>query len=32
MQGFEWPNGDATFSIHKVDELPNGAGITIYFE
>lgn len=29
---FECPNGDATFSIHKVDELPNGAGITIYFE
>jgi len=29
---FECSNGDATFSIHKVDELPNGAGITIYFE
>lgn len=29
---FECPNGDATFSIHKVDELPNGIGITIYFE
>jgi len=29
---FECPNGDATFSIHKVDELPNGTGITIYFE
>ena len=29
---FECPNGDATFSIHKVDKLPNGIGITIYFE
>lgn len=29
---FECPNGDATFSIHNVEELPKGAGITIYFE
>jgi catechol 2,3-dioxygenase-like lactoylglutathione lyase family enzyme len=29
---FECPEGDATFSIHLVDELPAGAGVTIYFE
>ena len=29
---FECPDGDATFSIHKVDELPKGNGVTIYFE
>jgi len=29
---FELPDGDSTFSIHKVDELPKGNGITIYFE
>jgi catechol 2,3-dioxygenase-like lactoylglutathione lyase family enzyme len=29
---FECPDGDSTFSIHKVDELPKGSGITIYFE
>lgn len=29
---FECPNGDSTFSIHQVDELPKGHGITIYFE
>lgn len=29
---FELPDGDATFSIHKVEELPKGEGITIYFE
>jgi len=29
---FECPNGDATFSIHQVDVLPKGDGITIYFE
>lgn len=29
---FECPNGDATFSIHHVDTLPSGRGITIYFE
>jgi len=29
---FECPDGDTTFSIHKVNKLPNGTGITIYFE
>lgn len=29
---FECPDGDSTFSIHKVDELPNGNRISIYFE
>ena len=29
---FECPNGDSTFSIHKVDELPTGHGVSIYFE
>ncbi|WP_034044247.1 VOC family protein [Wocania ichthyoenteri] len=29
---FECPNGNSTFSIHKVDELQKGHGITIYFE
>lgn len=29
---FECPDGDATFSIHKVEELPKGNSITIYFE
>ncbi len=29
---FECPDGDSTFSIHKVDALPKGDGITIYFE
>ena len=29
---FECPDGDATFSIHKVDTLPKGNGITVYFE
>lgn len=29
---FECPNGNATFSIHKVDKLPKGHGIAIYFE
>lgn len=29
---FECPDGESTFSIHRVDELPKGAGITIYFE
>ena len=28
----ECPDGNSTFSIHKVDELPMGNGITIYFE
>ncbi|MBP0903948.1 VOC family protein [Mariniflexile gromovii] len=29
---FECPEGDSTLSIHKVDELPKGDGITLYFE
>jgi catechol 2,3-dioxygenase-like lactoylglutathione lyase family enzyme len=29
---FECPEGDATFSIHYVDELPEGPGIMVYFE
>jgi len=29
---FECPDGDATLSIHKVDKLPKGNSITIYFE
>jgi predicted enzyme related to lactoylglutathione lyase len=29
---FECPNGESTFSIHKVEKLPKGEGITIYFE
>ncbi|CAM1346229.1 VOC family protein [Tenacibaculum crassostreae] len=29
---FEVPDGDATFSIHQVEELPNENGITLYFE
>jgi catechol 2,3-dioxygenase-like lactoylglutathione lyase family enzyme len=29
---FECPDGDATFSIHKVDEILRGHGITLYFE
>lgn len=29
---FECPEGDGTFSIHQVDELPKGEGIYVYFE
>lgn len=29
---FECPEGDSTFSIHKVDKLPEEKGITLYFE
>lgn len=29
---FECPDGDSTFSIHKVEALPKGDGIYIYFE
>ena len=29
---FELPDGEATFSIHKVDEIPTGNRTTIYFE
>jgi len=29
---FVCPTGDATFSLHQVDELPAGEGIYVYFE
>ena len=29
---FNCPNGDATFSIQKVNALPKGEGIFVYFE
>lgn len=29
---FECPEGEATFSIHKVDQLPGGDGVHVYFE
>lgn len=29
---FECPDGDSTFSIHRTDSLPEGAGIAVYFE
>jgi len=29
---FECPEGVSSFSIHQVDELPSGNGVTIYFE
>jgi len=29
---FELPEGEATFSLHLVDQLPQGEGIIIYFE
>ena len=29
---FECPGGDATFSVHLVNELPTGTGAIIYFE
>ena len=29
---FECPAGSATFSIHRVEKLPEGPGITVYFE
>lgn len=29
---FECPDGNSTFSIHKVQTLPKGNGVTIYFE
>ena len=29
---FECPEGDATFSILRVDELPEGNGVIVYFE
>lgn len=29
---FECPDGDSTFSIHEVAELPKGDGVWVYFE
>ena len=29
---FECPDGDSTFSIHLVEELPQGDGVYVYFE
>lgn len=29
---FECPDGDASFSIHLVEKLPQGEGIYVYFE
>ena len=29
---FLLPKGDSTFSIHKVEELPLGLGVVVYFE
>lgn len=29
---FECPAGDGTFSIHRVEQLPQGEGIWVYFE
>ena len=29
---FECPEGDATFSLHRVEERPSGPGVWIYFE
>jgi len=29
---FECPDGDATFSIHQVEQLPEGSGVIVYFE
>jgi catechol 2,3-dioxygenase-like lactoylglutathione lyase family enzyme len=29
---FELPEGEATFSVHRVEHLPEGEGVRIYFE
>ena len=29
---FVCPDGSSTFSIHKVDQLPEGNGVVVYFE
>ena len=29
---FECPNGTATFSLHRVEEMPSGDGAWVYFE
>ena len=29
---FECPDGESTFSIHQVEDVPNTSGLTVYFE
>jgi catechol 2,3-dioxygenase-like lactoylglutathione lyase family enzyme len=29
---FECPEGEATFSIHRVERVANGSGVVVYFE
>lgn len=29
---FECPDGESTFSIHRVEDAPNTRGLTVYFE
>lgn len=29
---FECPEGDSTFSVHLVEKLPEGEGVSVYFE
>jgi len=29
---FECPDGESTFSIHRVEKLPKGEGVYVYFE
>jgi catechol 2,3-dioxygenase-like lactoylglutathione lyase family enzyme len=29
---FECPDGDSTFSVHRVDRVPSGSGVVVYFE
>lgn len=29
---FEAPDGDATFSVHAVEEVPESTGVVVYFE
>lgn len=29
---FECPDGDATFSVHKADLVPESSGVVVYFE
>jgi len=29
---FECPDGDATFSVHQAEQMPEGEGIWVYFE
>ena len=29
---FACPNGDATFSVHFADSIPDESGVTVYFE